>query len=71
VINGRNDSGFRVSTVQTTADEIAARLPHFQFHVLDGDHFFLLSKRQETFEVIKSFLQKETGGEVTNPAAKE
>ena len=33
-----------------------------EFHVVDGDHFFLLSKREETFRVIKAFLGKEVSG---------
>ena len=66
----RDDSGFRISKVQSTADKIAARLQHFEFHVVEGDHFFLLSKREETFKTIKAFLLKETGGS-KDRAAKE
>lgn len=58
MVNGRQDSGFRISHVQSVASKLAERLPHFQIHVLDGDHFFLLSKREETFRVIKAFLKK-------------
>jgi predicted esterase len=58
MINGRTDSGFPIAKVQSTADKIAARLPHYQFHIVDGDHFFLLSKREETFKTIKTFLDK-------------
>ena len=63
MINGRDDSGHRISKVQSTADKIAARLSHFQFHIVEGDHFFLLSKREETFKTIRAFLRKEAGGD--------
>jgi pimeloyl-ACP methyl ester carboxylesterase len=55
MVNGRQDSGFRIAHVESLASRIAERLPHFQLHVLDGDHFFLLSHREETFRVIKAF----------------
>jgi len=44
---GKQDSGFRIAHVQSIASKLAKRLPHFEFHALDGDHFFLLSKREE------------------------
>jgi pimeloyl-ACP methyl ester carboxylesterase len=59
MLNGRQDSGFRIARVQPIASKLAERLPHFQFHVVDGDHFFFLSKREDTFRIIKAFLQKE------------
>jgi predicted esterase len=62
MVNGKQDSRFRIAHVQSIASKLAERLPHFQIHVLDGDHFFLLSKREETFRVIKAFLGKEAGG---------
>jgi pimeloyl-ACP methyl ester carboxylesterase len=60
MVNGRQDTRFKIARVQETADEIAVRVPHFEMHVVEGDHFFLLSKRDETFRAIKAFLQKET-----------
>jgi pimeloyl-ACP methyl ester carboxylesterase len=62
MVNGRQDSGFRIAQVQAIASKLAMRLPHFQFHIVDGDHFFLLAKREETFRVIKAFLEKEASG---------
>ena len=62
MVNGTQDSGFRISHVQSIASKLAERLPHFEFHVVDGDHFFLLSKREETFRVIKAFFAKEASG---------
>ncbi len=59
MVNGRQDSGFRIAGVQAVASRLAERLPHFQIHVLDGDHFFLLSKREETFRVVKAFFDRE------------
>jgi predicted esterase len=61
MVNGKQDSGFRIAHVQSIASKLAERLPQFEFHALDGDHFFLLSKREETFRVIKAFLGKEAG----------
>jgi len=61
MVNGRQDSGFRIAGVQSIAAQLAERLPRFHFHVIDGDHFFLLSKRAETFRAIKAFLTKEAG----------
>ena len=61
MVNGKQDSGFRIAQVQSIASKISKRLPHFEFHVLDGDHFFLLSKREETFRLIKAFLGKQAG----------
>ena len=59
MINGKQDSGFKVTYVESLASKMAERLPHFQLHVVDGDHFFLLSKREETFRIIKKFVEKE------------
>jgi predicted esterase len=61
MVNGKNDSGLPMALIRPVAAQLAERLPHFQFHVLDGDHFFLLARREETFRVIKAFLSKETG----------
>ncbi len=61
MINGRNDSGFPIAKVQLTADKIAERLPHFQFQIVEGDHFFLLSKRDETFKTLRAFFGKQSG----------
>ena len=58
MVNGRQDSRFPLSAVQSLTEPLAQRLPHFRLHVLDGDHFFLLSKREETFRAIKAFLEK-------------
>ena len=62
MLNGRQDSGFPIAEVQSIASQLARRLPHFQFHAMDADHFFLLTRRTETFRVIKPFMSKETGG---------
>jgi surfactin synthase thioesterase subunit len=70
MVNGKQDSGFRLAHVQPIASRLAERLPDFQFHVVDGDHFFLLSKREETFRVIKAFLAKQAGGETERRSAK-
>jgi pimeloyl-ACP methyl ester carboxylesterase len=70
MVNGKQDSGFRIAHVQSIASKLAGRLPHFQIHVLDGDHFFLLSKREETFRVIKAFLGKETSKRIENDPPK-
>jgi pimeloyl-ACP methyl ester carboxylesterase len=58
MVNGKRDSGFPINGVQSIATQLAERLPHFQLHVLDDDHFFLLSKREETFRVVKAFWAK-------------
>lgn len=70
MVNGKQDSGFRIAHVQSIASKLAERLPHFQIHVLDGDHFFLLSKREETFRVIKAFLGKEVSERTENQPSK-
>jgi predicted esterase len=62
MVNGKQDSGFRIAQVRTVASKLSKRLSHFQFHELDGDHFFLLSQRAETFRVVKAFFANETGG---------
>ena len=62
MVNGKRDSGFRIAHVQGIASKLTKRLPHFEFHALDGDHFFLLSKREETFRLIKAFVGKEASG---------
>jgi hypothetical protein len=58
MVNGKQDSRFPLAAVQSITTQLAQRLPHFRLHVLDGDHFFLLAKREETFRVIKEFLDK-------------
>jgi pimeloyl-ACP methyl ester carboxylesterase len=70
MVNGKQDSGFRITHVQSIASKLAERLPNFQLHVLDGDHFFLLSKRKETFRVIKAFLAKHANGEAKSQPRK-
>ena len=70
MVNGRQDSGFRIARVQSIASKLAERLPYFQSHVLDGDHFFLLSKREETFRVIKAFLGERAGGRAESQRTK-
>jgi predicted esterase len=62
MVNGKQDSGFRIAHVQLLASKLSQRLPHFEFHVVDADHFFLLSKREETFRVVKAYLAKEVSG---------
>jgi hypothetical protein len=61
MVNGKKDTIFPISKVQSTAAKLTAQLSHFRLEVLDSDHFFLLSKREETFNAIKSFLEKEAG----------
>jgi surfactin synthase thioesterase subunit len=58
MVNGKQDSGFRIAQVRAIASRLSEKLPHFQFNELEGDHFFLLSQRAETFRVIKAFLGK-------------
>jgi pimeloyl-ACP methyl ester carboxylesterase len=70
MLNGRQDSGFRIARVQSIASKLAERLPHFQFHVIDGDHFFFLSKREDTFRVIKAFLKKEASIQAESQSTK-
>lgn len=59
MINGRTDVGFPIAHIESIAAKLSPRLPHFRLHVIDGDHFFLLSHRKETFREIKAFLGKE------------
>jgi len=59
MVNGKKDTGFPIAVVESIADKLARRLPPFRLHVIDGDHFFLLSKRKETFRTIKAFLAEE------------
>jgi pimeloyl-ACP methyl ester carboxylesterase len=63
MVNGKHDSGLPISVVQSVADRLAERLARFQFHIVDSDHYFLLTKRQETFRVIKAFVAKELNDE--------
>jgi pimeloyl-ACP methyl ester carboxylesterase len=70
MVNGRQDSGFRIARVQSVASKLAERLPYFQFHVLDGDHFFFLSRREDTFRVIKAFLGKVASGRTEGQSRK-
>lgn len=70
MLNGRQDSGFRIARVQPIASKLAGRLPHFQFRVVDGDHFFFLSKREDTFRIIKAFLKKEASIEAENQSTR-
>jgi pimeloyl-ACP methyl ester carboxylesterase len=58
MINGKKDTGFRIAPVKRIAEQLADRMPGFRFHVIDGDHFFLLSHRTETFRTIKEFFEK-------------
>jgi surfactin synthase thioesterase subunit len=58
MVNGKQDSGFKIAGVESVASKLAERLPRFRIHIVDGDHFFLLSKREETFRVIKTFLDE-------------
>jgi pimeloyl-ACP methyl ester carboxylesterase len=59
MVNGKQDRDFGIAHVQSIASKLSPRLPHFQIEVLDGDHYFLLSKREETFRAIKAFLATE------------
>jgi len=59
MINGKDDLGFRIAAVESIAAQLSARLPRFRLHVVDGDHYFLLSHREETFREIKAFLRSE------------
>jgi pimeloyl-ACP methyl ester carboxylesterase len=61
MLNGKLDKGFRPEHAQWVADQLSPRLPHFQLHLIDADHFLMLSKREETFRAIKDFMQKEGG----------
>lgn len=61
MVNGKKDAGFPVAVVQSIAGKIAERLPHFRIQLVDADHFFLLSKREETFRTIRAFLAEQTG----------
>ncbi len=70
MINGKQDSGFRLTHVQSIASKLAERLPDFELHVLDGDHFFLLSKREETFRAVKAFLAKHASPEAKSQPTK-
>ena len=47
MVNGRHDSRFPIARVEPLAAEATRRAPGLQFHVVDGDHFFMLSKREE------------------------
>ena len=56
-MNGRANSRFALPAVETGAQHLASRLPDFRFRVVDGDHFFLLSKQEETLGMINEFLE--------------
>jgi pimeloyl-ACP methyl ester carboxylesterase len=58
MVNGKEDAGFPIAGVQAIAAQIGQRLPQFELTILDGDHFFLLTKRAETFRAIKAFVAK-------------
>jgi hypothetical protein len=58
MVNGKRDTGFPIGVVESIAARLAKRVPGFHIHLIDGDHFFLLSHRDETFRTIKAFLPK-------------
>jgi pimeloyl-ACP methyl ester carboxylesterase len=70
MVNGKKDAGFPIAGVQSIAESLAERLPNFRMHVVDGDHFFLLSHREETFRVIKAFLKNESAERPSTAPAK-
>ena len=59
MLNGKKDAGFPIAAIESVAAQLSKRLPQFRFHVLDADHFFLLSERKETFRVVKEFWGKD------------
>ncbi len=59
MINGKADDRFPLSIVTSKAKEVEKAVRDFEFVVVEGDHFFMLSNREECFGAIKKFMHPE------------
>tara|TARA_R110002073_G_scaffold217716_4_gene377913 strand:- start:10212 stop:11177 length:966 start_codon:yes stop_codon:yes gene_type:complete len=67
MLNGINDVRFPIQFVRRGVAEMESHGLCVEQVELDRDHFFLLTQRVETFQIIESFIQKHSAVSVTSP----
>ena len=60
MLNGTTDRMVPIDVARRQAALARERVQTLRSKELDGDHFFLLEKREDTFDVIKSFGDRDT-----------
>ena len=56
MVNGAQDRNFPVALVRRQAGALAPRLPGFRYRELPADHFFLLTQRAATVQLMRQFM---------------
>ena len=59
MLNGTTDTMVPIALARKQVDLARQKLPTLSFKEIDGDHFFLLSKREETFRAIRQFMKEQ------------
>lgn len=58
MLNGNEDRMVPIAVARHQAAIARKRVPRLQFKSIDGDHFFLLSKREETGRILRTFMKQ-------------
>lgn len=56
MINERRDSRMPISDVRKIVTDFCHSMRNLKFHEIDGDHFFMLTKRRECFDTINDYI---------------
>ena len=67
MLNGTDDAMLSIATARRQAELAKRRVPTLQFREIQGDHFFLLDNRKDTFAAVRDFL---TDGQLEDRKAK-
>ena len=59
MINGTTDAMMPIGLARKQAERARQAVPTLLAKEVEGNHFFLLSKREETFGTIKEFMKDE------------
>lgn len=57
MVNGNRDQMVPVAIARQQAALVKSRVPRFSYQEISGDHFFMLSNRSATFELIRRFME--------------
>ncbi|MBN1671458.1 MAG: hypothetical protein JXR37_10520 [Kiritimatiellae bacterium] len=60
MINGTEDRMVPVAVARRQAAAARQRIPSLVMEEMKGDHFFLLSRREETFAIVRRYMEKRT-----------
>jgi len=58
MLNGTEDAMFTINSARRQAALAKRRVPTLRMQEIDGNHFFILSKREQTFEAIRDFMNR-------------